>query len=58
MCKHHKLSIIPTEENSWEIADTYHIKCCDCQKILFANLPLNEAQNTYLFIQENFNINK
>ena len=48
MCEHHNLIIIPTEENSWGIADTYHVKCCDCKKILFSNLSLDNAQK-YLY---------
>lgn len=44
MCKHNNLTIIPTEENSWGIADTYHVKCCLCKKILFSNLSLDDAK--------------
>ena len=44
MCEHLNLIIIPTEENSWGIADTYHVKCSDCNKMLFENVPLEDAQ--------------
>lgn len=51
MCKHRNLIIIPTEENSWGIADTYNIKCCDCEKILFSGLSIDDAKkilDTYI----------
>lgn len=44
MCEHTNLSLIPTEENSWGIADTYHVKCSDCNQILCENISLNDAQ--------------
>lgn len=44
MCEHRNLKIIPTEENSWGIAETYHVKCCDCKKILFTNVLLEHAK--------------
>lgn len=44
MCEHTSLIIIPTEENTWGIADTYHIKCTDCKKIIVEQITLDEAQ--------------
>lgn len=44
MCTHQNLIIIPTEENSWGIADTYNIKCCDCEKIIISNISLDDAE--------------
>lgn len=34
MCNHTNISILPTEENTWGIANTYTLKCADCKKIL------------------------
>lgn len=58
MCHHHNVRISPTEENSWGIADTYHIKCTSCHKIVSASVSLNEAaefltQNNYHFVSDN-----
>lgn len=44
MCKHQNLIIVPTEENSWGIADTYHVKCQHCNKTIFFNLTLDDAK--------------
>ena len=38
MCNHKRIVIIPSEENSWGIADTYHIKCTCCDKTLYENV--------------------
>jgi len=45
MCEHPNLIIIPTEENSWGIADTYHIKCPTCKQILLENISYSDAKN-------------
>ena len=38
MCNHKRIVIIPSEENSGGIADTYHIKCTCCDKTLYENV--------------------
>ena len=52
MCEHRNLKIIPTEENSWGIAETYHVKCCDCKKILFTNVLLEHLNIHALHFQD------
>ena len=44
MCNHKKIVIIPSVENSWGIADTYHIKCLYCNKLLYENITSNELK--------------
>lgn len=51
MCHHKKIAIIPTEENSWGIADTFHIKCLDCQNTIYENIPSNQLSNYIKNIQ-------
>ncbi len=44
MCNHKKIAIIPSDENSWGIADTYHIKCLHCGKLLYENIAFYEMK--------------
>ena len=51
MCHHKKITILPTEENSWGIADTFHIKCLDCKKIIYESIPSNQLESYIKIIQ-------
>lgn len=35
MCPHQTVTIVPTEETSWGIADSHLIKCTSCGMILY-----------------------
>lgn len=47
MCQHSKIYIVPTIENSWGISDTFHIKCADCNQLLYENISSNQIE-TYI----------
>lgn len=47
MCNHKNITIIPTPETSWGIADTYNIKCSSCNLLLHENIPFGEV-NQYI----------
>lgn len=57
MCNHKRIIIIPTTENSWGIADTFHIKCQDCHKLLYEDIISYEISN-YIKILQPSNINE
>ena len=45
MCQHQNIFIIPTEESSWGIADTYHIKCTNCNQLLYKNIHSSQLKD-------------
>lgn len=51
MCSHKRIAIIPSDENSWGIADTYHIKCLYCGKMLYENIVSDEIKKYVNIIQ-------
>jgi hypothetical protein len=38
MCSHTNVIVLPTEENSWGIDDTYSVKCASCQQTIISNI--------------------
>lgn len=44
MSPHNNITIVPSDENSWGITDTYHIKCICCGKILCEDVAPGEIK--------------
>ena len=49
-CNHNIINILPSEENSWNYADTYILICDKCNTIILNNISLNDVVK---YIKEN-----